>query len=217
MNVLKPSSNRHEQQYGGRYGPLYTAYFNAQNAQIDSCATHEVNETPIYIETLGIINGCVDMATQGAFYPRMAYNNTYGIRAITKSESLKSTRKFLKSGGCLETSLECRQLAAALDPQNLGNNFKVNQACGLADIACYDALLKPFLKSGVSMQPHLFPAHEMVRLIVNLKRNPFDITQQPTTTWPPPFLVGFFNQQWVQADLGVPVNFTVSSNAVTNG
>lgn len=43
------------------------------------------------------------------------------------------------------------------------------------------------------------------------------MAQYPTTTFPPPFVVGYFNQQWVQAALGVPVNFTVSSNSVTYG
>ena len=43
------------------------------------------------------------------------------------------------------------------------------------------------------------------------------MAQYPTTTFPPPFVVGFFNQHWVQAALGVPVNFTVSSNSVTDG
>jgi hypothetical protein len=157
------------------------------------------------------------MASQGAFYPKMAYNNTYDIQAITQSEFVGSERNLTKAGGCLDTSLECRRLAEEFDPENLGISVKVNQACELADIVCYEDLLVPLYKTGVSTHQHMFCGHRVIRLTMKSKRNPFDITQQYTTTWPPPFLVGFFNQHWVQADLGVPVNFTVSSNAVTNG
>lgn len=34
--------------------------------------------------------------------------------------------------------------------------------------------------------------------------------------WPLNYPVAFFNQHWVQKDLGVPVNFTDDSNIVTN-
>lgn len=34
--------------------------------------------------------------------------------------------------------------------------------------------------------------------------------------YPPSYLLGFFNQDWVQKDLGVPVNFTGNSNLVVN-
>lgn len=34
--------------------------------------------------------------------------------------------------------------------------------------------------------------------------------------WPPNYPTAFFNQQWVQNDLGVPLNLTLDSNTVTN-
>jgi hypothetical protein len=38
----------------------------------------------------------------------------------------------------------------------------------------------------------------------------------PQITFPPWYPAGFFNQHWVQAALGVPVNFTWSSTRVQN-
>ena len=35
-----------------------------------------------------------------------------------------------------------------------------------------------------------------------------------TDFFPPPYAIGYFNQQWVQQALGVPLNFTFSSNLV---
>ena len=90
------------------------------------------------------------MASQGAFYPKIAYNNTYGVQAITRSEFDQSEKKFTKPGGCLDASLECRRLAEKFDPNNLGISNKVNQACELADVVCYDDLLVPFYETGVS-------------------------------------------------------------------
>ena len=90
------------------------------------------------------------MASQGAFYPKIAYNNTYGVQAITRSEFDQSEKKFTKPGGCLDTSLQCRLLAEKFDPRNLGISEKVNQACELADVLCYEDLLVPFSESGVS-------------------------------------------------------------------
>lgn len=90
------------------------------------------------------------MASQGSFYPKIAYNNTYGIQAITKSEFVGSTRNFTKEGGCLDKSLECRRLATEFDPDNVGISVKVNKACALADSVCLDDLIAPYYNSGVS-------------------------------------------------------------------
>jgi hypothetical protein len=91
------------------------------------------------------------MTSQGAFYPHIAYNNTYGIEAISKHEYEKSTTAFRKPGGCLDRSFECRRLARELDPENRGDSVEVNEACGVADLVCYKELLVPYGKSGVSI------------------------------------------------------------------
>lgn len=42
------------------------------------------------------------------------------------------------------------------------------------------------------------------------QRNAFDISLINPAVYPPEYRFAFFNQRWVQEDLGVPVNWTVS-------
>lgn len=46
------------------------------------------------------------------------------------------------------------------------------------------------------------------------QRSPFDITHSNTTLFPKPYIENFFNQPWVQRDLGVPLNFTTGFNNI---
>jgi len=48
------------------------------------------------------------------------------------------------------------------------------------------------------------------------QRQPFDIAHISPTRFPANYNSVFLNQQWVQAALGVPVNFTVSSNMLVD-
>lgn len=49
-----------------------------------------------------------------------------------------------------------------------------------------------------------------------LQKAAFDVTQTNLTSTPPHYLENFFNQPWVQQELGVPLNFTSASNPITN-
>lgn len=46
------------------------------------------------------------------------------------------------------------------------------------------------------------------------QRSPFDIASSNLTLHPPAYHAAFYNQEWVQQDLGVPLNFTMSSGLV---
>lgn len=47
--------------YGGRYGPSFAAFFEAQNQKIENGTWSDVGETYILnLDTLLIINGCID-------------------------------------------------------------------------------------------------------------------------------------------------------------
>lgn len=175
---------------------------------------------PIHIETIGLINGCTDMLTQGAFYPEIAFNNTYGIQAITLDEYEASELAFSQLGGCRSLVETCRALATEFDPNNNGNVPLVNEACISSDNYCATFVAGPYLSTPVCLSFPVIDTSSIPRIMLTWRtsqRNPFDMAQYPTTTFPPPFVVGFYNQQWVQAALGVPVNFTFSSNSVTDG
>lgn len=48
-----------------------------------------------------------------------------------------------------------------------------------------------------------------------MQRSPFDITHSNLTLFPKPYIQDFFNQRWVQQELGVPLNFTTGFNKIT--
>jgi hypothetical protein len=48
------------------------------------------------------------------------------------------------------------------------------------------------------------------------QRSPFDISRSSLSVFPPEYIIGFMNQGWVQRDLGVPLNFSISSEPVSD-
>jgi carboxypeptidase D len=73
-------------QFGGKFGPTFASYFEEQNEKIKSRLLKKHGAIPIHIGTLGFVNEYTDMLTQRSFYPEMAFNNTYGLEAITRDE-----------------------------------------------------------------------------------------------------------------------------------
>lgn len=55
-----------------------------------------------------------------------------------------------------------------------------------------------------------------VTLTISLQRSAFDITLPSPAVFPPAYSTAYYNQRWVQKALGVPVNFTLSADAVVN-
>ena len=66
--------------YGGRYGPAFAAFFEEQNERIaNDLIADEGEGFIIHLDTLGNVNGCIDLLIQEPSYTEFAYNNTYGI------------------------------------------------------------------------------------------------------------------------------------------
>lgn len=193
-----PNDNRISiwtESYGGRYGPAFTSFFQEQNIRIQNGSiTNPADKYYIHLDTLGIINGCVDLGLQEESYLQMAYNNTYGIQSINETVFSKAMKDFTKAGGCRDLIVKCRNLAAQSDPDNLGNNQTVNTACSDAGDYCQNKVEGPYSQfSGTSY---------------------YDVAAPATANFPPEFYVGFLAKHWVQAALGVPLNFTDSVNSV---
>jgi hypothetical protein len=189
----KPNDNRVSiwtESYGGHYGPAFAAFFEEQNEKIANGTWTDAGEIyVIHLDTLGIINGCVDVLTQEPSYPQMAYNNTYGIQAINRTLYEDSMTAFTKPGGVRELIETCRALAAEGDPENQGNNATVNDACSAANDATWDVEGPYPIYSG---------------------RNYYDVAAIDPDPFPPNYYIGWLNQPHVQAALGVPVNYTAS-------
>lgn len=140
----------------------------------------------IHLDTLGIINGCVDAEVQEPSYPTFAYNNTYGIQAINQSVYQDTLNSFYEPGGVRDLIQQCRGNASLYDRTNQGNNPTVNDICVAASEGC-DDIEAPYFDAG---------------------RGYYDIAHPDLDPFPPSWYVGFLNQPHVQRALGVPVNYT---------
>ena len=96
--------------------------------------------------------------------------------------------------GCKDQIINCQALADKYDPDAYGNNDHVNEVCQNATDYC---------------------GNEVEGLYIQYSgRNYYDISVIDPDPFPYPYFEGFLSQHWVQGALGVPINFTVSNNAV---
>ncbi|KAK3303758.1 Alpha/Beta hydrolase protein [Chaetomium strumarium] len=124
----KPRDNKFSiwsESYGGHYGQPFADFFTKQNQKIAD-GTLGDGAVPLRLDTVGIVNGCLDILTQMPSYPRMAHNNTYGVQTINETEYNARVNSF---PACRQRVEACRALAAAQDPTGLGNVDEVNKAC----------------------------------------------------------------------------------------
>ncbi|KAI6973580.1 Carboxypeptidase S1 [Hortaea werneckii] len=183
--------------YGGRYGPAFAAFFEEQNQRIENGSwSVEGEQYVINLDTLMIINGCIDRPTQWPGYPMMAYNNTYGIESVNETIHEQMLDALYREGGCLDQIEDCRAISVIYDPENIGINETVNEVCQEAENFCSTEVRGPYLQySG---------------------RNYYDIATLDPDPFPAPFYQGYLNQPHVQAALGVPLNWTQSNGAVSS-
>ncbi|KAH7122618.1 Alpha/Beta hydrolase protein [Dendryphion nanum] len=193
----KPNDNRisiSTESYGGRYGPAFAAYFQEQNERILNGTWDEQGQTHIlHLDTLLIINGCIDRLVQWPGYPKMAYNNSYGIKAINESRYNSVINNLNRKGGCLDQIEQCRNLSIVYDPTNQGFNTSVNRVCEAAETFCSTNIRDPYFDNDL---------------------NYYDVSAPSAASFPPPWYAGWLNQPHVQRDLGVPLNWTQSNSAV---
>jgi carboxypeptidase C (cathepsin A) len=194
----KPNDDRISiatESYGGRYGPAFAAYFQEQNERILNGTWDEQGQTHLlHLDTLLIINGCIDRYVQWAGYPQMAYNNTYGIKAYNESRYEEVIDALYRTDGCLHQIENCRNLSLIYDPTNQGFNESVNAICQKAETFCTAEIRDPYFDSDV---------------------NYYDISAPGAASFPAPWYAGWLNQPHVQQDLGIPLNWTQSNSAVS--
>lgn len=167
------------QSYGGRYGPAFATYFEQQNERIRNGTWNETGTTyEIDLDTLLIVNGCIDRQVQWPSYPEMFYNNTYGIQALNESIYTAALDAYNREGGCKDQIDNCRELALESDPYQKGTNETVNRVCQEAETFCTVNLRDPYTDLS--------------------ERNYYDITEPVPATLLKGFYQGFLNQEWVQ-------------------
>ncbi|KAH0282290.1 alpha/beta-hydrolase [Aureobasidium namibiae CBS 147.97] len=178
--------------YGGHWVPTFADYFYKQNDRISS---GELNGTLLTIESLGLINACIDAETQIPFYPMMAANNTYGLKVFNDT-TYASSKAALPE--CLNLIKTCRAIDQRLNPDGFGNDTDVNQACNKAYEYCFNSVARETALGNIEGYDAFH----------------FDIASPFIHNFPPRWAAGYLNNATVQADLGVPLNFTGFSAVV---
>lgn len=137
----------------------------------------------------------MDLLEQELSYAEFAYNNTYGIQAINQTSYQTAIDNFNRpKTGCRDQIIKCQTLAARYDPLAMGANQTVNRICSIASQYCEDVVEGQY--------------------VINSDRDYNDITVRGPNLFPSPYHLGFLSQHWVQAALGVPVNYTQTKHDV---
>ena len=133
--------NLFTESYGGKYGPVFANYFLQQNQMRQNGSLPSNNTLAIKIETVGIINGLVDDLVQNAYYPQFAYNNTYGIQAISQTDELNALQDYSGPGQCVDQINSCRAAMNLTDPRGYGDVGATNTLCENAQYTCNNVSL----------------------------------------------------------------------------
>jgi carboxypeptidase C (cathepsin A) len=134
--------------YGGHYGPAFADFIDVQNNAREAGTLPKNTTLAIKLESLAIINGCVDDLVQAPYYPHFAINNTYGVKAYTQRIAQRALTRFDEQGGCKESILRCREQIKAMDPEHRGLDNGVNQICSTAQNLCNAQMMNPWSNTG---------------------------------------------------------------------
>ncbi|ROW02796.1 hypothetical protein VSDG_01803 [Cytospora chrysosperma] len=182
--------------YGGHYGPRFMDFFRKQNGKIDSGEISGPGTHYLHLDTLGLVNACIDDYVQDPSYSFFAWNNTYGLSAINETTKHKQLYELSRPGGILEQIGECQRLSRALETSGDADAGYVEAYCRNTSEYTTSTLVQPYMESG--------------------KFGWFDVTHPNADPFPPNHHLGWLGQQWVQRALGVPVNFTWLSMPVAS-
>jgi hypothetical protein len=141
-------SDANLKQYGGYWVPAASAYFHRQIEQLQITDPYSAL-SKFKVDTIGITNGCIDLLVSIPSYPEYTCNNTYGIELVTEDTYASAMHNFTKPGGCRDLIEQCRALGDIGDPDNVGSNSTVNEACQLATSFCFAYVIGDLSTVGV--------------------------------------------------------------------
>ncbi|KAL3425952.1 serine carboxypeptidase [Phlyctema vagabunda] len=181
--------------YGGKYGPAFATLWEEQNRKRRNGTLSQNGTIAIKLQSLGIVNGCVDDLIQAPFYPVMANSNSFGFTAINPTRAKLANASFYAPGGCQDQIIRCRAAVDAQDPEDNGDVAVVNSMCSAAYSNCLSNVLEPYYDAG---------------------RSVYDIAHLLPESFPPNTYLEYLNTPRVQAAIGTPVNFTQSNAEIIN-
>jgi carboxypeptidase C (cathepsin A) len=185
--------NLFAESYGGEYGPVFAELFEQQN-DLRRSGNMSNSTLDISLVSLGLLQGAVDAKIQAPFLSKFAYNNTYGIQAISSKTMTTQLQNMQSSGGCLDLLDQCRTLMASQDPNGDGDVSAVNTRCASAQQAC-QSLTAPYSQSG---------------------RSVYDIRQMDPSPFPSLAYMEYLNTAQVMQAIGTSINYTDSSSIVNS-
>lgn len=170
--------------------------FQKQNEKISRGEISGPGTHYIHLDTLGLVNACIDEQVQAPSYSFMAWNNTYSVQAVNETTSHRQQWELYRPGGIEEQLAECARLASALEaPEGGPDPAYVEQYCRNASRFSEEVLTGPYMESR--------------------RYGFYDVTHPAGDPFPDNYHLGWLTQHWVQKALGVPVNFTWASPAVS--
>ena len=190
--VTAAGINLFTESYGGKYGPVFASFFEQQNARRANGSLPSNSTLAIKLSSLGIVNGLIDDGIQDYYYPFFAYNNTYGIQAVSQVDELNSLQIFKNI--CLPAINACRSAMNSTGTELYGDVNSINSICQQAQFSCNN-VSRPYLASG---------------------RNVYDIRIQDPSPFPPAAYQEYLNMAAVQTSIGARVNYTEQSTLVQN-
>ncbi|KAF9869744.1 serine carboxypeptidase [Colletotrichum karsti] len=192
----KPADDRVSlwaESYGGHYGPGILKHFQNQNELIQNGSSPEKDAHYIHLDTLGIVNGLIDMVIQAEAWITFPYNNTYGIQVFNQSIYDELMYNWTRPDGCRQQIADCQQALKEHGPLLMSQKRNFTEICGRAAAGCESNAVELYQTFGNGW---------------------YDIGHPKNDPFPRPYLYGYLLQEEVLSSLGVPVNYSESSGAV---
>ncbi|KAK2765261.1 carboxypeptidase s1 [Colletotrichum kahawae] len=193
----KPADDRVSlwaESYGGHYGPGILKHFQNQNELIQNGSSPEKDAHYIHLDTLGIVNGLVDLVIQAETWITFPYNNTYGIQVFNQSIYDELMYNWTRPNGCRQQMADCQDALKEHGPLLASGKKNYTEICGGFTSECQ-------MKS--------------VELYHSIGNAWYDIGHPKHDPFPAPHLYGYLIEQEVLSSLGVPVNYSEGSIAVS--
>ncbi|KXT14194.1 hypothetical protein AC579_2459 [Pseudocercospora musae] len=182
--------------YGGKYGPAFFTLFQEQNEKIKNNTWKVPGEQHLlHLDTLMIVNGFVDSATNFPSYPDFTQNNTYGIKTVNETTYQNMTKSIPI---CLDKLKDCQSTSKKYDPDQLGLNDTVNNLC---------------IDAGNFCNNYVQGAGDDVGA---LTRDYYDISLQRPQQARVPFFKQFLQQPHVQIAIGTQKNWSACDDPAGN-
>ncbi|KAL5376539.1 hypothetical protein DPSP01_010448 [Paraphaeosphaeria sporulosa] len=194
QTTIEPAGiNLFAESYGGQYGPVFADFFEDQNDRRRAGLISANSTLEIKLDSLGIINGLVDIAIQTPAMASFVYNNTYGLQGMSQTQYLNILSDFRKPDGCLERASKCHARVTAGNCEGELFDQETINLCALASDSCWRV-------QSVALQLS--------------DKNPYDIRAKSPSSFPSYAHVEYLNQANVLRSIGAKVNFTDSTDMV---